>query len=321
MQIIVKKLISFTEVYLTRSKRSKYIKREKQKRIHPILDWVGAFIWAAGVVLILNQYLFQAYVIPSPSMEKTLLIGDRLFVNKFLFGPELLPGIGKLPGFREPKRTDIIIFENPEYISRGPLFDITQRLLYMLTFTMVDIDKDADGKPAHHFLIKRSIASDGDIIKFINGELYIKPLGESGFFHEKDFMKLSDLNYYTQRLNRIEDYESDEMYRRYVSYQNINYLEESNDFTSSDLDSYDKYNKELTANKFLSQVSPSNTTYYHNYNKREIGIYVPKGWVLPLGDNRDNSKDGRYFGPVREREVLGQASFRFWPFSRIGLIR
>ncbi len=96
MQIIVKKLISFTEVNLTRSKRSKYIKREKQKRIHPILDWVGAFIWAAGVVLILNQYLFQAYVIPSPSMSSSTVGITSSQSLSFLSHTSGLPG--NLPG-------------------------------------------------------------------------------------------------------------------------------------------------------------------------------------------------------------------------------
>jgi signal peptidase I len=40
-----------------------------------------------------------------------------------------------------------------------------------------------------------------------------------------------------------------------------------------------------------------------------------------MGDNRDNSKDARYFGPVRLRSVLGRATFKYWPLTRIGRIR
>ena len=61
-----------------------------------MLDWLGAFLWAAVVVLLINQYLFQAYRIPSGSMIPTLLIGDNLFVNKVVYGPEVLPGIGEV---------------------------------------------------------------------------------------------------------------------------------------------------------------------------------------------------------------------------------
>ena len=117
-------LQNFTEIYLSCRKRKKRIRKEKQRGKNVIVDWLEAFLWAAGVVLLINQYLFQAYQIPSGSMIDTLLIGDRIFVNKIIYGPELLPGLGKLPSPVKPKRNDIIIFENPSYISRGPVFDV-----------------------------------------------------------------------------------------------------------------------------------------------------------------------------------------------------
>ena len=54
------------------------------------------------------------------------------------------------------------------------------------------------------------------------------------------------------------------------------------------------------------------------YFKMENGTWVPDGSILPLGDNRDNSKDGRYFGPVPLDKILGEASFRYWPLGRAG---
>ena len=76
-----------TEAFLTRRARIRRIKKEKQQRKNPVLDWIEAFFWAAGVVLLINQYLFQAYQIPSGSMIDTLLIGARIFVNKIVYGP------------------------------------------------------------------------------------------------------------------------------------------------------------------------------------------------------------------------------------------
>ena len=140
-----------TETYLSRRQRIRRLKKEKQRAKNPVLDWIEAFLWAAGVVLLINQYLFQAYQIPSGSMIDTLLIKDRIFVNKIIYGPELLPGIAKLPSPVKPKRNDVIIFENPSYISRGPVFDIAQRIIYMLTLSLVDIDRDESGEPKVHF--------------------------------------------------------------------------------------------------------------------------------------------------------------------------
>jgi signal peptidase I len=103
-------LQSLAEAFLTRRKQVRRIKREKQRAKNPVLDWIEAFVWAAGMVLLANQYLLQAYVIPSGSMINTLLIGDRIFVNKLIYGPELLPGLLKLPSPIKPARNDIIIF-------------------------------------------------------------------------------------------------------------------------------------------------------------------------------------------------------------------
>lgn len=322
MNTVTERLISFTERVLTHRKRSKYIKKEKQKMLHPVIDWVGAFIWAAGVVLLLNQYLFQAYVIPSGSMEDTLLIKDRLFVNKFIYGPELLPGIGKLPGFKEPTRSEIIIFENPEYKSRGTLFDLTQRIVFMLTLSMVDLDKDESGNPAVHFLIKRSISGYDDIVTFTDGELYLKPEGEKDFIHEEEFKNNSDLTYYSQRLinkdyyAEAEDYYKSNIFQGKIEVVNTPYQKVANNKVQ-----YDGYHWRKTAGKYLSQFNPGYQDAYRLYNRFANGIYVPDGWILPIGDNRDNSNDGRYFGPVRKSEILGQASFKFWPINRIGLIK
>ena len=106
-----------TEAYLTRRKRKKEAVRAKQKAKNPVIDWIEAFIWAAMVVLIINQYAAQAYQIPSGSMKNTLQITDRIFVNKMVYGPELIPGAIKLPGFTKPERDEVIIFESPTYIS------------------------------------------------------------------------------------------------------------------------------------------------------------------------------------------------------------
>ena len=125
--------------------------------------WIAdAIASAVVIVLVINQYLLQAYQIPSPSMEPSLLVSDRIFVNKIIYGPELIPGMLKMPGFTVPARGDMIIFESPEYISSGPLKDILQRVIYMVTLSLVDIDKDEYGQPKHHFLIKRAIGMPGD---------------------------------------------------------------------------------------------------------------------------------------------------------------
>jgi len=126
-------LVGFTERVLTKRKKRRLVQKMKQQSKHWIRDWAEAILWAVCMVLLINQYLFQMYRIPSGSMIGTLEIGDMIFVNKLVYGPELLPGVAKLPGFREAERGEVIVFENPSYLSKGPVFTILQQFIYMAT--------------------------------------------------------------------------------------------------------------------------------------------------------------------------------------------
>ena len=313
-----------TERFLSWRKKRHRIRKEKEKAKNPVLDWIEAFLWAAVVVLIINQYFFQAYVIPSPSMEQTLRITDRLFVNKMIYGPELLPGKFKINSGRLPKRNEIIIFENPTYLSRGVAFDIVQRLIYMISFSLIDIDRDQDGNPKPHFLIKRAMGHSGDRIRIIDGEVEIMPAGTSAWMKEPDFKALTGRDYVTSRLLEPDDYtairasavmdaydyagiEADSAYRRDLDSAKTRY---------TDMFSWSGYRY-----KTMYQINPHLHQYGGAWRKTVTGWYIPDGWIFPMGDNRDNSRDGRYFGPVNLENVLGKASFIYWPLNRIRLIR
>ncbi len=314
---------SVTERFLTRRKRKKLRQKKKQQEKNVILDWLEAFLWAAGVVLLINQYLFQAYQIPSGSMIDTLLIKDHIFVNKIIFGPELIPGQFKVPSLLKPVRNDVIIFENPTYISRGPAFDVFQRVLYMLTLSLVDIDKDENGKPKPHFLIKRAAAVGGDSLRFVKGELQLKPPGFEDWIYESYFHEISGFSNKTRRLINPSDYDIIRASAFTDAFQNsgipINdtILKNTASLSSShsDMFAWMKYRNEA-----LYSINPQERRYGILWRKFNTGWYLPKGWIMPLGDNRDNSNDGRYFGPVPANKVLGKAMFKYWPLNRIGKI-
>jgi signal peptidase I len=71
---------------------------------------------------------------------------------------------------------------------------------------------------------------------------------------------------------------------------------------------------------FLRGAYPHDSR-YRALTVRHRNIFVPEGRLLPLGDNRDNSHDGRFFGTVKVSGILGQGSFKYWPYYRIGGIR
>jgi signal peptidase I len=314
-----------TEAVLTRRARNRRIKKEKQRGKNPILDWIEAFLWAAGMVLLINQYLLQAYQIPSGSMIDTLLIGDRIFVNKIIYGPELLPGLAKLPSPVKPKRNDIIIFENPSYISRGPVFDIAQRIIYMLTLSLVDIDRDESGEPKAHFLIKRAAGMGGDRFVMEKGEMKIRFAGEDRWVDERDFQAGKNWTHRLSRLMAADQYPALEALGKQAAYTDLGLPPpEGLRSAPAGIDKLrypDYFAHERARLETLRGAWPQDERYRALLARYRLGWYVPEGRILPLGDNRDNSRDGRYFGPVKESKILGRGALIYWPLRRMGLIR
>jgi signal peptidase I len=319
------RLQGLAEAILTRRNHVRRIKKEKQKAKNPILDWIEAFVWAAGMVLLANQYLVQAYVIPSGSMIDTLLIGDRIFVNKIIYGPELLPGLGKLPSPIKPQRNDIIIFENPSYISRGPVFDVAQRIIYMLTISLVDIDRDETGQPRAHFLIKRAVGMAGDHFKMVRGEMKVRFAGDNRWTDERDFMAGREWKHNISRLMEAENYAALEMAGKAAAWQDLGLPTPERLQTAIQAAGYirnpDFLAHEKARLQTLRGAMPHDRRYAALLARHSLGWYVPEGRIFPLGDNRDNSRDGRYFGPVKLSRVLGKGAMIHWPLGRFGSIR
>ncbi len=77
-------------------------------------EWIKSISVAVVIFLVVRTFLIEAFRIPTGSMERTLLVGDFLLVNKAVYGATI-PGTNvRLPGFRDPERGDIVVFTNPE---------------------------------------------------------------------------------------------------------------------------------------------------------------------------------------------------------------
>ncbi|MBN2831327.1 MAG: signal peptidase I [Candidatus Omnitrophica bacterium] len=117
------------------------------KKKSAIREWIEAAVVAAFLAFcVIRPFIIQAFKIPTGSMRPTLLEGDLILVNKFIYGAKVPFTKYRLPGFREPKRGDVIVFIYPE-------------------------DKKKD-------FIKRLVALPGETVEIKNGTIYIndKPL-------------------------------------------------------------------------------------------------------------------------------------------------
>jgi signal peptidase I len=72
--------------------------------------------------------------------------------------------------------------------------------------------------------------------------------------------------------------------------------------------------------ELLRAAYPQESRYAVLLARHTQGWYVPESRILPLGDNRDNSRDGRFFGPVRASKILGKGSVIYWSWPRLGRI-
>jgi len=92
-------------------------------------DFVETIVTAVVLALILRAFVVQTFRIPSGSMEDTLLVGDFLIVNKFLYGIKVPFTDTRLPGIREPRYGDIIVFEYPNPDPRAKKENYVKRVV------------------------------------------------------------------------------------------------------------------------------------------------------------------------------------------------
>jgi signal peptidase I len=82
-------------------------------------EWMKVMLVAMVVFLLIRAFLVEAFKIPSGSMERTLLVGDFLLVNKLVYGAEVPFTHKRLPRIREPQVGDVIVFDFPRDLSKN----------------------------------------------------------------------------------------------------------------------------------------------------------------------------------------------------------
>lgn len=218
---------------VNKSKQDQTVPKKREQARNSIAEW------AVTILLLLfgTTTLVQAFVIPTGSMEDTLLIGDHLLVDKLAYAPAGPVSKYLLP-YEEPKHGDIIVFRYPA--------DITQ------TF------------------VKRVIGVPGDHIKMINRIVYRNGI----------------------RLNEP-----------YV-YHKFPYDPGRDNFPGE-------------PSQFADAAHPLQATLQADMLEHHVvngEVVVPPNSYFAMGDNRDNSLDGRYWGFVPRDYILGKPLLIYWSY-------
>lgn len=107
-------------------RRAEALRRVNQRsNMDLVWDWAKSIIVAAVLFVVIRTFFVAAYKIPSGSMERTLLVGDFLLVDKMVYGAEIPFTHRHLPALRHPERGDVIVFQYPV----DPSKDFVKRLV------------------------------------------------------------------------------------------------------------------------------------------------------------------------------------------------
>lgn len=194
----------------------------------------------AGVFCI-RTFIAEATVIPTGSMEQTILIGDHVFLDKLLYGPRLPYTELRVPPLKTVHRGEIIAFRYP----RNP------SVMY----------------------VKRVIGIGGDVVRIVNKKVYLngQPLKEP-----------------------------------YAQFQD-----------SYDFPLRDNFPPSIAEIDTLPAARGLEPGWAHDMPGfiQDDGLHVPQGYFFAMGDNRDNSSDGRFWGFVPVENVVGEPLFVYWSYD------
>ena len=346
-------------------KRTKKDAEEEEKHAKSWLrEWVDALVFAFIAAAILRSLVFGSYKIPTGSMEQDLLIGDFLIVSNLTYGPRTpmaicipftqacLPGVKlpstRLPGFRDVKRNDIIVFNVPwevkpisqktNYIKRavgvaGDTLELRDKILYING----EREEYHDGLQRFYTVILNNrvrlsdakmesvgagtIGAENQYVRHINGNTYQVNMTEEVAKVVASWPEVDSLSYYMFDENQ-------------AVYQ---YMQSDGNFSKA-FRNFDHFH-EIVVPFEGQEIELNNENWYiykdlvERYERNEVkqdssgfiinGVHTNKytikqDYYFGMGDNRDSSEDSRFWGFIPKDHLIGKAVIVWW--SMDGLV-
>ena len=163
----------------------------KKKHKGSTREFVEAILIALVLALFIRTFIVQAFKIPSGSMIPTLLVGDHILVNKFVYGIPIPFADRKLVTFREPQRGEVIVFRYPV----DPSLDFIKRVVGTPgdTISIEDGTVHVNGEPVELELQERYVYEEPGGVETITASKYTEVLNDSAhtiIFSDDEFPQM-----------------------------------------------------------------------------------------------------------------------------------
>jgi len=268
--------------------KAKDVKEKKSKA----REFIDALIYAGVVAFIIKILLFEAFRIPTGSMEKTLWVGDFLLVTKFTYGattPRNVPFTDirlpyyKLPGFKEPTRGDIIVFDFPG-------------------------DRDElESKEVVNY-IKRCVGTAGDTIHIMNKKLYV-----NGQLFPNPPNAMFD------NVSRPENFVNPRMFPKGSKWNEDWYgpirIPKKGDVMKIDSSNYEGWKMFVMKEGHNVRMTGEGKVIVNDSELPNNEYIVERDYLFMMGDNRNNSLDSRFWGFMPVDKVVGEALMIYWSWN------
>jgi len=264
------------------------LKKDKKKKSKP-KEYFDALIFAALVAVFLKIFFIEAYRIPTGSMEKTLLVGDFLLVNKFVYGsttPRNIPFTNtripfiRFPDLHDPKRGDVVVFDFPGF--RDDLK--SQEIVYY---------------------IKRLIGEPGDTVQIINKVVYVNGQLFPNPPNSQSDPRVSNSSITEPRI-----------FPKGSGWNEDNYgplrTPKEDDVIQLNGDNIGMWETFIMREGHTVQSTPNGIL----IDGKQTNEYkVQQDYYFMMGDNRNNSLDSRFWGYVPRDHVVGEALIIYWSWD------
>jgi signal peptidase I len=242
-------------------------------------SWTKTIVGAIIVVMILNGLLIASFVVPTGSMERTVMTGDFLFVNKFIFGPstpQVIPFVNiplpfyKLPALRDPKQGDVIVFIFPG-------------------------NRDEVVADKFNYYLKRCIAVAGDSLQIVDKRVFV---------NNKEFLLPEYGQFYP--FTRESEFDRSRTFPRGMKFSPNNYgpirIPKEGDIVTLDPQNWRQW--EVLIRREGHSISYDGTSIILD-GKPSTKYKIERNYCFGMGDNRDNSEDSRFFGFIPYDNIVG----------------